>query len=141
MAGQSPAAPLKQPFLAGELENSATRLHLTGLKDSYVPSFISSVLRFVLKLVFGLLAAVFALSLLLAGVIYVAFSLLVSLFTGRPSTPAMVFSQFRRFQRFSPQSQGMWSNGPAREASPASPGKGDVVDVEVREVRSEKRLP
>jgi hypothetical protein len=104
-----------------------------------VPSFISSLLGFVLKLVFGLLAAVFALSLLLAGLIYVAVSLLVSLFTGRPSTPAMVFGQFRRFQRFSPQ--GMWSGGPAREASSASPGKGEVVDVEVREVRSDKRLP
>jgi hypothetical protein len=107
-----------------------------------VPSFISSVLRFVLKLVFGLLAAVFALSLLLAGLVYVAFSLLVSLFTGRPSTPAMVFAQFRHFQRFTPQGpQGMWSGGPAREAASASLGKGDVVDVEVREVRSDKRLP
>jgi hypothetical protein len=104
-----------------------------------VPSFISSLLGFVLKLVFGLLAAVFALSLLMAAVIYVAVSLLLSLFTGRPSTPAMMFGQFRRFQRFSPQ--GMWSGGPAREAAPASPGKGEVVDVEVREVRSDKRLP
>jgi hypothetical protein len=104
-----------------------------------VSSFISSVLRFVLKLVFGLLAAVFALSLLLAALIYVAFSLLVSLFTGRPSTPAVVFGQFRRFQGFSPQ--GMWSGAPAREASSAKPGKGEVVDVEVREVRSDQRLP
>jgi uncharacterized membrane protein len=125
--------------MAARLENSATRLHLNGLKDLYVPSFINSVLGFVLKLVFGLLAAVFALSLLLAALIYVAFSLLVSLFTGRPSTPAMVFGQFRRFQRFSPQ--GVWSGGPAREASPAAPGTGEVVDVEVREVHSDKRLP
>ena len=104
-----------------------------------MPSFISSVLRFVLKLVFGLLAAVFALSLLLAALIYVAFSLLISLFTGRPSTPAIMFGQFRRFQRFSPQA--MWSGGPAREASSVSPGSGEVVDVEVREVRSDRRLP
>lgn len=104
-----------------------------------MPSFISSVLRFVLKLVFGLLAAVFALSLLLAALIYLAFSLLKSLITGRPSMPTMVFGQFRRFQRFSPQ--GMWSGGPAREAAPASPGTGEVVDVEVREVRSDRRLP
>jgi hypothetical protein len=107
-----------------------------------VPSFISSFLRFVLKLVFGLIAAVFALSLLLAALIYVAFSLLASVITGRPSTPAMVFGQFRRFQRFSPQGpQGMWSGGPAREASPVGTSKGEVVDVEVREVRSDKRLP
>ena len=104
-----------------------------------MPSFISSVLRFVLKMVFGLLAAVFALSLLLAALIYVAFSLLKSLITGRPSTPAMVFGEFRRFQRFSPE--GMWSGGAAREGLPASPGTGDVVDVEVREVRSDRRLP
>ncbi|NMM08159.1 hypothetical protein [Polaromonas sp.] len=104
-----------------------------------MPSFISSVLRFVLKLVFGLLAALFALSLLLAAMIYVAFSLLISLITGRPSTPAMMFGQFRRFQRFSPQ--GMWSGGPARETSSVSPGTGEVVDVEVREVRRDRRLP
>ena len=101
-------------------------------------SFISSVLRFILKLVFGLLAAVFALSLLLAALIFVAFSLLKSLITGRPSTPAMVFGQFRRFQGFSPQ--GMWPGGPAREASSHS-STGDVVDVEVREVRGDSRLP
>lgn len=105
-------------------------------------SFISSVLRFILKLVFGLLAAVFAVSLLLAALIFVAFSLLKSLITGRPSTPAMVFGQFRRFQRFSPQ--GMWPGGPTREGQASAnhdARAGDVVDVEVREVRGDKRLP
>jgi hypothetical protein len=107
-----------------------------------VPSFITPVLAFILKLVFGLLAAVFAVSVLLAGLVYVAISLLVSLFTGRPSTPAMMFAQFRRFQRFSPQGpQGLWPGSAAREASSGSPDRGDVVDVEVREVRSDRRLP
>jgi hypothetical protein len=107
-----------------------------------VPSFISHVLASILKLIFGLLAAVFAVSLLLAGLVYVAISLLVSLITGRPSTPALLFSQFRRFQRFSFQGpQAMWPGDRTREAATANLGKGDVVDVEVREVRSDERLP
>jgi hypothetical protein len=43
---------------------------------------------------------------------------------------------FGRFQRYSPQ--GMWPGGTGRDASNAS---ADVVDVEVREVRDDKRLP
>ncbi|HEY3047859.1 MAG TPA: hypothetical protein VGJ72_10415 [Polaromonas sp.] len=104
-----------------------------------MPSVFSQILRFILKLALGLFAAVFALSLLLAALIVVAFSLLKSLITGRKSAPAMVFG---RFQKFSPQ--GMWPGGPRPEGT-ASPGRaGDVVDVEVREVRDirgDKRLP
>jgi hypothetical protein len=38
----------------------------------------------------------------------------------------------------------MWSGGSTRETAAAGPGalgKGDVVDVEVREVRGDQRLP
>jgi len=95
---------------------------------------ISKILRFFLKLVLGLFAAVFALSLLAAALIVVVLSLLKSLVTGRKPAPAMVFG---RFQRYSPQ--GMWPGG-SGQGNPASPRAGDVVDVEVREVRDDKRL-
>lgn len=96
---------------------------------------ISKILRFFLKLLFGIFAAVFAVSLLVAALIVVALSLLKSLVTGRKPAPAMVFG---RFQRYSPQ--GMWPGG-AAQGNPARPRTGDVVDVEVREVRDDKRLP
>ncbi|WP_431098062.1 hypothetical protein [Polaromonas aquatica] len=96
---------------------------------------ISKILRFFFRLLFGIFAAVFAVSLLVAALIVVALSLLKSLVTGRKPAPAMVFG---RFQRYSPQ--GMWPGGPA-QGDPASSRPGDVVDVEVREVRDDKRLP
>jgi hypothetical protein len=96
---------------------------------------ISKILRFFLKLVLGLFAAVFAISLLAAALIVVLLSLLKSLITGRKPAPAMVFG---RFQRFSPQ--GMWPDGAGHDAT-NSQRNADVVDVEVREVRDDKRLP
>jgi hypothetical protein len=96
---------------------------------------ISKILRFFLKLVLGIFAAVFALSLLAAALIVVVLSVLKSLITGRKPAPAVVFG---RFQRYSPQ--GMWPGGPARGTT-ANPRATDVVDVEVREVRDDKRLP
>jgi len=96
---------------------------------------ISKILRFFLKLVLGLFAVVFAVSLLVAALIVVALSLLKSLITGRKPAPAMVFG---RFQRYSPQ--GMWPGGAGSDAASTS-RTGDVVDVEAREVRDDKRLP
>lgn len=96
---------------------------------------ISKILRFFLKLVLGIFAAVFAVSLLIAALIVVVLSVLKSLITGRKPAPAVVFG---RFQRYSPQ--GMWPGGPA-QGNAANPRAGDVVDVEVREVRDDKRLP
>lgn len=90
---------------------------------------ISKILRFFLKLVLGIFAAVFALSLLAAALIVVVLSVLKSLITGRKPAPAVVFG---RFQRYSPQ--GMWPGGPA-QGNAANPRASDVVDVEVREVR------
>jgi hypothetical protein len=96
---------------------------------------IGKILRFFLKLLLGLFAVVFAISLLVAALIVVALSLLKSLVTGRKPAPAMVFG---RFQRYSPE--GMWPGGSGRGAADTPPA-GDVVDVEVREVRDDKRLP
>ena len=96
--------------------------------------FFSRVLRFILRITLGVFAAVFAISLLVAALIVVALSLLKSLVTGRKPAPAVVFG---RFQRYSPQ--GMWPGGPA-QGNAANPRASDVVDVEVREVRDDKRL-
>lgn len=96
---------------------------------------IGKILRFFLKLVLGLFAAVFAVSLLVAALIVVALNLLKSLITGRKPAPAVVFG---RFQRYSPQ--GMWPGGAGRDAGNA-PRPSDVVDVEAREVHDDKRLP
>ncbi|MEO8389972.1 hypothetical protein [Polaromonas sp.] len=96
---------------------------------------ISQLLRFFLKLLLGIFAAVFAVSLLVAALVVVALSLLKSLVTGRKPAPAVVFG---RFQRYTPQD--MWPGG-ATPDSRTAPGARDVVDVEVREVRDDKRLP
>jgi len=94
-------------------------------------------LNFFLKLLLGLFAATFTVSLLIAALIVVALSLLASLFTGRKPAPAMVF---RRFQQFPHQAR--WPGSPTGKghASP-KPDAGEVVDVEAREVPDEKRPP
>ena len=100
-----------------------------------MPSFAKQIFRFFIKLVLGLVAAVFAVSLLAAGLIALALSLLKWLVTGKKPAFAIAFSQFRKF---SPQND--WS-GTFNQKRPAA---SDVVDVEVREVheaRNDKRLP
>ncbi|MDW5442101.1 hypothetical protein [Polaromonas sp. SM01] len=98
-----------------------------------MPNFISRVLRFALRLMLWLFAAIFAFSLLCAGLIILVFSLLKSLITGQKPKPMA----FGRFQQFSAQT--MWPGAGAREA--AATRQADVVDVEVREIRDDKRLP
>ncbi len=98
-------------------------------------SFANQILRFFIKLVLVLLAAVFAVSLLAVGLIALALSLLKWLVTGKKPVFAMAFSRFRQF---SPQNN--WSGRFSQKRPEAS----DVVDVEVREVpeaRNDKRLP
>jgi len=99
-----------------------------------MPNPLSTIFRFILKLVLGLFAALIALSLLAATLMVVAFSLLKSLLTGRKPAPAMVFG---RFQQFS--AQGMRPGGSPRDNAPSADAS-NVVDVEVREIREEKRL-
>lgn len=95
-----------------------------------MPSFISRVLRFILRLVFWSFAAIFAVSLLLASLILLALGLLRSLFTGQKPNPVV----FGRFQRFATQPP--WPGTRAREAAPTR--SSDVVDVEVREIRDDQ---
>lgn len=102
-----------------------------------MPSAVSQLLIFLLKLVLGVFAAIFAVSLLAAALVVVALSLLASLFTGRKPAPAMVFGRFRRF---SPQ--GMWPGGAApKDPASAKPGTGEIVDVEAREIPDDRRQP
>ncbi len=104
-----------------------------------MPSFVGQIIGFTLKIVIGLFAAVFAVSLLLAGLIVFIVLLLKSLITGRRPTASMAFG---RFQQFS--SQNGWSGRGAREGGSkphAKAGSGDVVDVEVREVPDERHRP
>ncbi len=98
-----------------------------------MPSFLSRVLSFLLRLVLWTFAAIFALSLMLAGLVLLMVGLLRSLITGQKPKPVV----FGRFQRFS--SQAAW---PA-SARPDAAGKRetDVVDVEVREIPGDQRLP
>lgn len=105
-------------------------------------NFVSGFFRFALKLVLAAFGLVFVVSLLAAALIVLAFSLLKSLITGKKTAPAMVFG---RFQKFSPE--GMWPSAVRREDRDGNSGKpgaaSDVVDVEVREIKSDvdKRLP
>lgn len=94
---------------------------------------VGSIVRFLLKLVLGLFAAVFTISLLLAGLVVVVLSLIKSLVTGRKPAPAMVFG---RFQKFSPE--GMWPG--SRNAQAPNRRADNVVDVEAHEVRGDNRL-
>ena len=97
-----------------------------------MPSFVTRVFHFILRLVLWTFAAIFAVSLLLASLLLVAFGLLRSLVTGQKPKPVV----FGRFQHFA--SQPPWGTG-TREAAPTR--SGDVVDVEVREIRDDKPRP
>lgn len=98
-----------------------------------MPSFLSRVLSFFLRLVLWTFAAIFAVSLMLAGLVLLALGLLRSLITGQKPKPVV----FGRFQRFS--SQPAWPG--ATKPGAAAVREADVVDVEVREIRGDKRLP
>lgn len=88
----------------------------------------------VLRLALGLAAAVFLISLLLASVLAVAGMSLWALITGRRPAPLVVFGRLR--ERSRQYSQGVWRAGPA---SPNAAPRGEVVDVEAREVDEPRR--
>jgi hypothetical protein len=94
---------------------------MNGLFD-----FFARLVRGVLKLVLGVAALVFVLSLLLATLVVVLGVSLWALITGRKPAPFVVFNHFRQTsQRYT---QGVWpGRGPVRPT-------GDVVDVQAHEV-------
>lgn len=103
---------------------------------------LGRLVRFVLKLVLTAFGLVFAVCLLAAALLVLVLSLLKALVTGKKPASAVVFT---RFQKFS--STNMWRSAADRDAAKAST-TGDVVDVEVREIREitgdgkgDKRLP
>lgn len=91
----------------------------------------------VLRLALGLAAAVFLISLLLASVLAVAGMSLWALITGRRPAPLVVFGRLR--ERSRQYSQGVWRSGPASPQGAAA--RGEVVDVEAREVDEDPRRP
>lgn len=98
-------------------------------------NFFSSIIRFFIKLVLAVFGLVFAVSLLLAALVAVVFSLLKSLVTWQKPAPFVVYSQFKQFRK---GAAGGWpfASQPLQQS--------DVVDVEVREVKdpqADKRLP
>ncbi len=101
---------------------------------AYLNQFFSFIVGFVLKLFIAVMAAVFAVSLLAAGMVYLVFASVRFLLTGRKPAFAVVFSQMRQYRQSA--ADGVWP-APGRnrpEAAPQRPAAHDVVDVEVREI-------
>lgn len=95
--------------------------------------FINRVFRFILKLVLAAFGLVFAVSQLAAALVVVVLSLLKALMTGKKP---VVLTTFNRFQQYSPK--GAWPGAARRQTQNGSAKAGDVVDVEVREIRNDK---
>ena len=93
--------------------------------------FAASLLRGAVKLVLLVLAAVFALSVLCAGLLVVAVLVLRSLLTGR--RPAVVTT----FTRFNQAAQQFRPGG----ATATRQDSADIVDVEAHEVRTVLNAP
>ena len=99
-------------------------------------NFVGRIFRFFLKLLLAAFGIVFALSVLAAALIFMVFTVVAALLTGKKPVPSVVFS---RFQKFSPG--GVWPRPATREGQKKAAKPSDIVDVEVREVRDDKPLP
>lgn len=89
--------------------------------------FLGRLARGLLRVLLGVAATVFLLSLLVASLVVVLALSLWSLLTGRKPAPVVMFQQFR-------QAQQRYASGVFRGAA----GGGDVVDVQATEVREGK---
>lgn len=91
--------------------------------------------RLVLRALLLFAGAVFALSLLLAAVVMLAFSLLGALLTGRKAAPVVFWQQFRdlRARRFDGGAFGRRARGTTDTSGRTAP-VGDIVDVSSRDV-------
>lgn len=98
---------------------------------------LTSILRGVVKLVLLVLAAVFAVSVLCAGLLVVIVMVLRFLVTGRKPAVVTTFTRFNQAaQQFRPGFR------PGSDAAGAHAGGADIVDVEAHEVRTASpRLP
>jgi hypothetical protein len=86
---------------------------------SLIADMASRIVSLALRLALGLFALVFALSLMVAGLIAVFFMLLRSLLTGRKSAPVMVWQRYRDASR---ANSGRWTNRTNRTTPPGTPG-------------------
>jgi hypothetical protein len=100
----------------------------------YLNQFFSLIFGFVIKLFLAAIAAVFAVSLLAAGLLYLAFASVRFLLTGKKPAVAVVFSQLRQYRQSA--ADGVWPAPGRRPGVQPSqrPPTPDVVDVEVREI-------
>ena len=104
-------------------------------------AFFNAILGIFLKLSLLALALVFAIGLIAAALIYLAWGGVVFLLTGRKPAVAVLFGQFRQLKKFS--TAGAWPSPGARPRAdqPGQPDHPDVVDVEVREIQNDRREP
>lgn len=100
---------------------------------------VASILRGVVKLVLLVLAAIFALSVLCAGLLVVAFMVVRYVLTGRKPAVVTTFTRFNQAaQQFRPGFRPGFGPG---AASGAHPDNADIVDVEAHEVRAVLNAP
>ncbi len=100
-----------------------------------ISDVVASLLRGVVKLVLLVFAAVFALSMLCAGLLVVVVMVLRFLVTGRKPAVVTTFSRFNQAaQQFRP---GFGAGG----ATAGRPNSADIVYVEAHEVRSVLNAP
>jgi ornithine cyclodeaminase/alanine dehydrogenase-like protein (mu-crystallin family) len=102
---------------------------------SLITDLVGRLVSLALRLVLGLAAAVFALSLLFAGLVALAFMLLRALLTGRKPAPVMVWQRYREASR---ASSTRWTGRATPAVTPAAMGvrstPADVVDVTPRDI-------
>ena len=98
---------------------------------------LSQIIRFFVKLILMVFGLVFAISLLVAALFVVLLSLIKSLITGKKPSSVMAFS---RFKKFSPSITWTSALNPAghRDENLKAPSTGEIVDVEVREIKDTK---
>lgn len=113
--------------------------------------FFNRLIQVLMRLALGIFAAVALLSLLALGLVMLLLALLRALVTGQKPAAVTAFSRFRQFS--SQQMSGRWRsaepdntdpagmNPRARQAAPPARGRlgsDEVVDVEVREIPTER---
>lgn len=103
-----------------------------------ISDFLGSLIALLLRLIFALAAVVLAVSLLLAGLVAVAFMLLRALLTGQRPAPVVLW---QRYRAASQASAARWTRRPGSNTPgnrPPQPGMrplpADVVDVPSRDI-------
>ena len=113
--------------------------------------FFNRLIQVLMRLALGIFAAVALLSLLALGLVMLLLALLRALVTGQKPATVTAFSRFRQFS--SQQMSGRWRSADPDNTDPASMnprarqaaqparsrlGSDEVVDVEVREIPTER---